>query len=513
MPNDITITAEDIEDKKIEIKFTDIYCPGENDSLQYSGYGLAVVAIVSYGEYAINVIVNGEVDITDNVTGERYHNAFIPNDVLKRYYEKGDEEFTTDFNNWFELDVPSDEEYDIADELPMGITMAIEIIKEKFPEARVTSEIRNLVRRMRSEGGTVQRYIDRQRETEEKETGKQKEEKEQWQRRMMGKQSKLVKTAEDLSDDQIQESLVKHFREEDEDNIVEDFEADGEWGGVHGNTGTFTVGTTKYRYILDDDEAVRIAEEYVFQQLRDEPGMFTQSWLESYLVVSDTDKRCVASDSSSSLVDDMSDDDVLESTDMKDEYDKIQEEIDELDSDDKDYEIRLREFETQQSSLIDKAREQALEEAHDRIYDELDKDPIEYYKNYGYTIPDMIRNNLLTVNETEASEDAVDTDGWQHFLSKYDGNSDETNEGFVVYFVEEEGVSTPEERLQEREEQTKKEQEEKDKKEQWQRRMMGKQSQLNKTATVLHGKVLNINNQGSMVGIQVRLDDGNIREY
>ena len=150
-----------------------------------------MVAIVSYGEYAINVIVNGEVDITDNVTGERYHNAFIPNDVLKRYYEKGDEEFTTDFNNWFELDVPSDEEYDIADELPMGITMAIEIIKEKFPEARVTSEIRNLVRRMRSEGGTVQRYIDRQRETEEKETGKQKEEKEQWQRRMMGKQSIL----------------------------------------------------------------------------------------------------------------------------------------------------------------------------------------------------------------------------------------------------------------------------------------------------------------------------------
>ncbi|MGA8297090.1 MAG: hypothetical protein WB770_08625, partial [Acidimicrobiales bacterium] len=34
-----------------------------------------------------------------------------------------------------------------------------------------------------------------------------------------------------------------------------------------------------------------------------------------------------------------------------------------------------------------------------------------------------------------AADDAVDTDGWEHFLARYDGNSHETASGLVYWRV------------------------------------------------------------------------------
>jgi len=34
-----------------------------------------------------------------------------------------------------------------------------------------------------------------------------------------------------------------------------------------------------------------------------------------------------------------------------------------------------------------------------------------------------------------AADDAVDTDGWEHFLARYDGNSNETDAGLVYWRV------------------------------------------------------------------------------
>lgn len=43
-----------------------------------------------------------------------------------------------------------------------------------------------------------------------------------------------------------------------------------------------------------------------------------------------------------------------------------------------------------------------------------------------------IRDSHMSSFEA-AAEDAVRVDGWQHFLSSYDGNSYETDSGFVYW--------------------------------------------------------------------------------
>ena len=39
-----------------------------------------------------------------------------------------------------------------------------------------------------------------------------------------------------------------------------------------------------------------------------------------------------------------------------------------------------------------------------------------------YSMEELVRSNIVSINIDDATEDAVSTDGWAHFLSSYDGN-------------------------------------------------------------------------------------------
>lgn len=75
-----------------------------------------------------------------------------------------------------------------------------------------------------------------------------------------------------------------------------------------------------------------------------------------------------------------------------------------------------------------------IEEVADSDTEQLLKDPMSYLSDiYGDKEAVEQAIKIAGIDEDAAAEDAVDTDGWEHFLSHYDGNSYETAAGFVYW--------------------------------------------------------------------------------
>ena len=157
-----------------------------------------------------------------------------------------------------------------------------------------------------------------------------------------------------------------------------------------------------YVAIESGDEAERIAIEQVKEDLEEDPGMFTQTWLENFLYISDTDKSLLCND----------------------EEDYFREMVTE-DTNSEDYEN-----EEEMNDSIKKIVETKIEEYRK----ELDY-PIEYFVNEMglYSVENLMKQTWININIDEAAKDAIRTDGWAHFLSRYDGNYEITTNG-IVYF-------------------------------------------------------------------------------
>ena len=211
------------------------------------------------------------------------------------------------------------------------------------------------------------------------------------------------KVEEKGSDNEMIEGLVKHFGEEFREEIEESFRDE-----IGGETGTFTCDGTDYRYIIDEDTAIKMAEDQVREDLNDDPSMFTQDWLRSFIMITDTDRRIMAGEESDDYVDNvLSEDDIKEKKELGD------------DATEKD---------------IENAKEEIREEYYDEIYEALE-DPIQYFvEDQGiYTREDLLKANFITIDISAATSDAVSTDGWAHWLSRYDENYEEIGNGMVIF--------------------------------------------------------------------------------
>jgi predicted nucleic acid-binding protein len=196
--------------------------------------------------------------------------------------------------------------------------------------------------------------------------------------------------------------LVKQFGEEAHDEIVETLDLDKGRYSDWGTAGSVTIDGTEYNLIADDDEAERIALEIVKQDLDEEPSIFNQDWLSSFIEISETDKRVMAADEEDHIREMVEDDAKREIFDNEEEEEEwIENEV----------EKRRNEF------------EEALD------------DPIQYFvHDQGiYSIEDLLKQPWIRINTNEAAEDAVSTDGWAHFLSHYDGNYETTPDGLVFF--------------------------------------------------------------------------------
>ena len=237
---------------------------------------------------------------------------------------------------------------------------------------------------------------------------------------MAKRATKAKRAPADFDDeDAVLKEVAKDLGEDADDlKIKED-------GGL-GSFGEGTVyristprGGREWCVVQDHDTAYKLAVAVVTQDLESEPEIFNKDFLESHI-----DKMKLARELESDLRS-MAEDDVreMDADDFWREAGREGMEVPEAEVDEDGNEEDLR----------DPTENELSELAEKRVEDQL-RDPMQYLSDiYGDKEAVEQAIKIAGIDVDAAAEDAVDTDGWEHFLSRYDGHSHETASGFVYW--------------------------------------------------------------------------------
>ena len=218
---------------------------------------------------------------------------------------------------------------------------------------------------------------------------------------------KKILEAVEWSENEIIEELVKYFMKEnadrDKQELREEIEetldlSDGRYSSW-GEAGKVEVDGQEYNIICDEDEAERIAREIVKQDLQEQPESFTRDWLEGFV---DTSR----------FLDDLRAD--IESWVEESPESYITEEP-----------------EGEDGEYTEEQKRKAVDEYLENIEDQGVINWLE--KELGYSGDQLFNKISPYLDVNEAAENAVNTDGWAHFLSLYDGDYDTTDNGLVIF--------------------------------------------------------------------------------
>ena len=168
------------------------------------------------------------------------------------------------------------------------------------------------------------------------------------------------------------------------------------------NRGSVTVDGIDYVIIQNEEESVRIATNQVKADLEDDPQLFNQTWLQDFIYIGECDKDIMVSE----------------------EENYIREMVTE------DSENEIFENEEDKKKWIDEIVKEKLKE-----YEEGFEDPINYFVNEQgmFSVADLMTQSWINIDVEKAAEDAVQLDGWPHFLSHYDGEYEETENGLIIF--------------------------------------------------------------------------------
>lgn len=218
----------------------------------------------------------------------------------------------------------------------------------------------------------------------------------------------------EFSDENIAREMARSLGEDAEDLFVDD---EGGLSSFGYDVAKVEVsGGPEYVVVEDEDTAYALALAVVTQDLETEPEIFNQSFLESH-INQDALKRWV--------------------------YEAIMED---------DYWDEIAEHQPEDfwSQYEDWTGKSAPEEDEDGDLPEPDEDQIEAVKSAAareraddpmdwlediYGREDAVKKAMEVAgfDIEAAAEEAVNVDGWAHFLSRYDGNYAETDSGFVYW--------------------------------------------------------------------------------
>lgn len=200
-------------------------------------------------------------------------------------------------------------------------------------------------------------------------------------------------------------------------------------------TGAANNGESEWIVFKNPDEAELAAIAKVKEDLENEPGLFTQSWLQEFIKISGTDRRLIANEEADDYVDNvLGEDDLIKEADLEEEMREITERQSELDDEDPGYDQKYASLEKEREQRLETAKDKVREDRQKEIYEAL-KDPIQYFvEDQGiYSREDLLKQNFITIDVDEAAKDAVDTDGVAHFLDNYDNSEVELASGAVAF--------------------------------------------------------------------------------
>jgi len=201
--------------------------------------------------------------------------------------------------------------------------------------------------------------------------------------------------------------------------------------GTEGNNGE-----SEWIVYEDDSYAESDAVDQVQDMIESDPDSFS---LESYMSMSDMDRQMLAQEEADYMVQDLSDDDVLEKADMEGEHEELQDTIDELldmeaEELPDDWRGQVQECEDEKVNIVDRAREEAAEKIYDDIYDSL-VDPIEYFVHERgiYSTGDLVKASFITIDYEEAAQDFVNDTGAARWIDSYDEEEVDLPSGAIAY--------------------------------------------------------------------------------
>jgi hypothetical protein len=233
------------------------------------------------------------------------------------------------------------------------------------------------------------------------------------------------------------EELAKHFSAEEDldeeekpekiNEMVQEIRDGLEYGEHWPNCcqADFDFDGAEYSVIRSEEMAEKIAINYVRDMLDHEPEMFSWNWLSQHIYVSDLDKRMIATDDADVYIGDMSDDDLLSDSQWGPD-ESVREQIEKL----------QEENPKQATEMIQKVREEAEEKYSDHMIERMTNDLTGFLEDLGYDLkdPQLLHNaTWIQIDTEEAAKDAVNVDGWAHFLSHYDGEYTEISDGMVLF--------------------------------------------------------------------------------
>ena len=173
-------------------------------------------------------------------------------------------------------------------------------------------------------------------------------------------------------------------------------------------------GHKEWNVVADEDQMRELALAVVKQDLEQEPELFNKDFLEQHI---DTDRlrRYLESDVMNMCIDDLNE---MRPDDFWDEYERAGFDAPEEDEDGD----RPDPDDSQIEELAEHQKEERL------------KDPMEYLEDI-YGKEDAVKQaiEIAGIDIDEAAEAAVDEDGAEHFLCRYDGNYEETKGGFIFW--------------------------------------------------------------------------------
>lgn len=174
---------------------------------------------------------------------------------------------------------------------------------------------------------------------------------------------------------------------------------------------------------MDEDAARAIAIDHVEQMLDDEPELFTQDWLQSFINL-DRLKELLMGDVEESNRSRYEDEwsDYESKRDGLIEQDKLEEE-DFFDEDGNELEI---------TPELERKIDDAFEDFITDVSEGELRDPMDYLEGiYGRQDAAKEAIRMVGIDTARAAEAAIGADGWEHFLAHYDGNSNELPSGAV----------------------------------------------------------------------------------
>ena len=190
------------------------------------------------------------------------------------------------------------------------------------------------------------------------------------------------------------------------------------------DTDSFVVSTRVhnwYQVFRDEDAARQVALDSVREMLRDEPGNFTQTWLEDFINLDRLRRE---------LHNDARDDDY-----WNEEHPDIESKIVELIDRgylDEDPLIGSDENAIAVTPEIERMVDEKWEEFIDGYATQQLEDPIAYLEQFeGRDAAIKRAIDMVGIDVDAAAESAINADGWQHFANTYDGNSHDLPGGAV----------------------------------------------------------------------------------